>query len=708
MKQNIKKTTLALLFIMSLGFACAAASAVDSVEQKLQQLMKDSVVTISYDSGSLNLKDINSGKLYKYTEGPERSEGYAAIYYLFTSRPYLHIEAKGVTNSDFNDIFAGHASWFNLQTEGGATSTSFKMTDVAPFRCVKWEGEMAQVLIATNQRKEKTPKTILLVLRPDIEKPEFSYKVKHNDTTLTLGQFKAIKFDPKSEKPLAGYTLVIERTNSIVVDTITINNIKKAIKDTPLQEGKWELPLDNYQVKAKGKKIQAEIICRKFTDTGVIKSDKEKRDIDLSWEKQFNIYFIGGIALCVIFVAVLIILFIIIFRRIRKKSKPHTPKPSTNPLKTDGIKEIKGKDVKPQQIPNDIETGTNLGNSQDHPSDKELLADLTKANDEYSKKIKNLSKEIKDLQDEITTARQRRDDAIEKAKNAKNEAEEKAQKEIDRITKEAEARIKIAKQNEATATKRADEAEDEAKKKADKRIEEITRELNSKVEAANNRAAETEKRARQAIADAKATTTKERDEEWGKLVRLAKRLRELLETVPDDAFGSAGETLKAGITEYYNEIEKITALDNSIKDRLDKIRSFSLKLLQYPSGCWLHLLGRIYSYLSVETLRNQLDNDGLSLNTVDEAFRTLSAILAMQGIVVANCSPGYDSNRDPMTARLFQLDTQVDRITRWLGGRDRVQEEIPNHGGTIYDFGQLAYYTYEDTTIHQGSVIYYA
>jgi DNA repair exonuclease SbcCD ATPase subunit len=336
------------------------------------------------------------------------------------------------------------------------------------------------------------------------------------------------------------------------------------------------------------------------------------------------------------------------------------------------------------------------------------LADLTKANDEYSKKIKNLSKEIKDLQDEITTARQSRDDAKEKAKNAKNEAEEKAQKEIDRINKDADTRIKFAKQNESLAIKRANEAEEEAQKKADKRIEEITRELNSKVEAANNRAAETEKRARQAIADAKATTIKERDEEWGKLVRLAKRLRELLDTVPDDAFGSAGETLKAGVAEYYTEIEKITALDNSIKDRLDKIRSFSLKLLQYPSGCWLHLLGRIYSYLSVETLRNQLDNDGLSLNTVDEAFRTLSAILAMQGIVVANCSPGYDSNHDPMTARLFQLDTQVDRITRWLGGRDRVQEEIPNHGGTIYDFGQLAYYTYEDTTIHQGSVIYYA
>jgi hypothetical protein len=394
MKQYFIRTTFALLLLIFHWNAWAATPAADSTAQKLEQLMKDSVVTITYDSGILNLKDNNSGKLYKYTEGPENSEGYAAIYYLFTSRPYLHIDANGVTNKDHNAILKGHAAWFNVQTKGGANSTSFKMADVAPYRCVKWEGKMAQVLIATNAQIQKIPeKTILLVLRPELEKPEFKYTIIHNDSTLTLGQFEAIKLDPKLAKPLVGYSLVIERTNGIVVDTIvaTTKN-RQGIKDTPLNDGKWVIKLDS--IPSNAKKIHVEIICRKFSENGEIKTDKEKRDIDLSWERHFNLFLIGGIVLCVISVAMLTLQR---FRKNGKQQKSKKNMPSTSDSS------------KPTSTPPTTEKNMSTTNNTINNTEKfqDQLSLLFKENDN----IKRLSLEITHLKDEYTHFEKRKDEA---------------------------------------------------------------------------------------------------------------------------------------------------------------------------------------------------------------------------------------------------------------------------------------------------------
>jgi hypothetical protein len=394
MKQYFIRTTFALLLLIFHWNAWAATPAADSTAQKLEQLMKDSVVTITYDSGILNLKDNNSGKLYKYTEGPENSEGYAAIYYLFTSRPYLHIDANGVTNKDHNAILKGHAAWFNVQTKGGANSTSFKMADVAPYRCVKWEGKMAQVMIATNERIQKIPeKTILLVLRPELEKPEFKYTIIHNDSTLTLEQFEAIKHNSTTDLPLAGYKLVIERSNGLVIDSIAINNRGKGIKDTPLKKG-WELPLDSILVKSTAKKIHVEIICRKFSENGEIKTDKEKRDIDLSWERHFNLFLIGGIVLCVISVAMLTLQR---FRKNGKQQKSKKNMPSTSDSS------------KPTSTPPTTEKNMSTTNNTINNTEKfqDQLSLLFKENDN----IKRLSLEITHLKDEYTHFEKRKDEA---------------------------------------------------------------------------------------------------------------------------------------------------------------------------------------------------------------------------------------------------------------------------------------------------------
>ena len=195
------------------------------------------------------------------------------------------------------------------------------------------------------------------------------------------------------------------------------------------------------------------------------------------------------------------------------------------------------------------------------------------------------------------------------------------------------------------------------------------------------------------------------------LISNVNQLRELVKKMKPTAFNDNCDKIISGVDFFADELPKII---NS-EDRKDlpsgeiliRLRSKCCSIINDGTDTWINLLGRLYSYMSVDQLREQLEMEGLSFELVSKAFTTMQAVMASMGIVVLNCSPGYDSGNNPITLSLFANDSAIDRVTNWLGGNEAVGKAIANHGRTVYDFGQLAYFTFDKLDIQKGSVIYY-
>jgi len=305
-------------------------------------------------------------------------------------------------------------------------------------------------------------------------------------------------------------------------------------------------------------------------------------------------------------------------------------------------------------------------------------------------------------------------------------AEQKAKKQFEDEFKEKEselraeydAKVKAAEQARDEAEKARNNAEENAKKE----FEEQKRAIEAYRDAKVQEAQESERKARnekevaikemqKQCDEALKQWTDDRDTMLGKLQSLALKLKKDVEQMDNNAFNGNCGTIRSGASfnadRLCQSIESGEWKNKTTGECFEELRADYCQLLDYGTDSWVNLLGRLYSYMSVAELRQQLLSEGLSFELVSDAFDTLQAFLASIGIIVLNCSPGYDSGSDPVTSRFFKHESSIDRITNWLGGNEAVDEAIPNHGQTVYDFGQLAYFTTNDLQIHKGSVIYH-
>lgn len=203
----------------------------------------------------------------------------------------------------------------------------------------------------------------------------------------------------------------------------------------------------------------------------------------------------------------------------------------------------------------------------------------------------------------------------------------------------------------------------------------------------------------------------DRDAIMGKIIDLGDKLVEQLSKMSPEAFNGNCGTIINGAKNFVAMLkEKMSGEqwhDKKTGECLAELRTIGVSLIEAGTNSWVNLLGRLYSYMSVPELEMRLNEEGVDFEKVTEIYLTVGAIFSSFGMVLYNCSPGFDSANDKATAYMFQHKSSIDRITRWLDGEEAVKSAVQNHGHTVYDFGQLAYITVDDTNIHQGCVMFY-
>lgn len=344
----------------------------------------------------------------------------------------------------------------------------------------------------------------------------------------------------------------------------------------------------------------------------------------------------------------------------------------------------------------------------------------------YAEAIQNAVTTAKTELQRQLTAKQAECERLETAKNeavaALDKAEERAEQKFDQekevIENECSNKVNAA----VAAKKKAEDALASAVTEAQNRFEQektkLEAECNEKVEKAQQAEQQAKNDAADAIANMKQQCdevlqlwTADRDAILKKLDDNMQHLLQVVDKMNPNAFigicGKIQSGVKKTAEKLRQHIESEAWKSKTVGECLAELRTEYCGILDYGTNSWINLLGRLYSYMSVNELKLQLSMEGLTFELVSDAFVTMQSILASLGIVVLNCSPGFDSNDSPVTASLFVQKTSIDLITSWLNGKDAVQRAIPYQGGIVYDFGQLAYFTSEDLTIHQGSVIYY-
>lgn len=198
----------------------------------------------------------------------------------------------------------------------------------------------------------------------------------------------------------------------------------------------------------------------------------------------------------------------------------------------------------------------------------------------------------------------------------------------------------------------------------------------------------------------------------GKIVTQGDRLVDLLSSVEPSAFNNNCEIIIHGagffVKRIKTNIESEEWKNKPVSDCLAELRGIGEEMINAGTASWINLLGRLYSYMSVPELASRLEEEGLWFEKVSDIYTTAVALFASFGVIIFNCSPGYDSANNTATNSMFTHNPEIDRITDWLQSEDAVKKAVRNNGRTVYDFGQLAYITADDATIHKGSVMFYA
>ena len=275
MQQHPFKTILLALLL--------AASGTTSAQTPADETIFDSAAAIACTDGRLSLVG-GDGNLFLYAE---YSGGFRSVYYLFTPRPYIHFDATTSTAApdDYIAITGHNGKWVNIATHAGANGDpAFRIADPAPYRCVKTSNGEAQIILPVDHNKQKTDRTMQLTVLPRLEKPSIACHIMHDGDSIALDDFRNIKFDPASEHPMAGYTLAVERSNSILIDSIGLAD-GRGVKynDTPLAAKQIEIPLDDIVPNHNTKKVELAIHHRIFDKSNSLKTDTHSVSFRISW-----------------------------------------------------------------------------------------------------------------------------------------------------------------------------------------------------------------------------------------------------------------------------------------------------------------------------------------------------------------------------------------------------------------------------------------
>lgn len=451
------------------------------------------------------------------------------------------------------------------------------------------------------------------------------------------------------------------------------------------------------------------------------KEDSEMAN-ENSW-RNWIIYIAGGLFV--------IILLVLIVARRNKKKRDDDYDPDDEPADDDA------NDEELEQLKKENNSLKNqLNMLKNEMADKTGdLASLSREKNELKEQLNKVTSNQKVLENSSDTRVQNALNKMNEAQAKMNEAQSKVN-EFQAKLNEANERAENAEQ---TALAKFDQTRHEIEEACNQKLAAVQTkvdEANAKIEEAQAKVEEANQRVEAARQESKLAQEnalkqieiekqkleqdfqdkmnhwiEDRNSVLNKLKENVNRLAGIVEQFNPDAFNGNCAKIRSGIMGYANSIQ--TRVDGDqwkqkkLGECLQELRQECCRILDSGSDSWMNLLGRLYSYMSVSELEQKLSVEDLSFDLVSDAYVAMQSVLASVGIVVMNCSPGFDSSDDPVTAKLFVQKSSVDRITNWLNDDMPVNVAIPNHGHTVYDFGQLAYITIDDMEIHQGSVIYY-
>lgn len=702
----IRKSFLKIVAIV-LALLAAVPAWAQHTDEAVQKVLDDSAASFIYKNGVLELLNPqDDNRLVCYAQGPN-ADGFKAIYYLFTSRPYLNLrQVDSVGNKNIYAIFESQGKWKNIKTnQGAAGDRKFPMNsnEEIRFRCVEWDQQHCKLLIATNaQLHQDSTQTILLIARPPLEKPGLTVCLIHHADTFSFEDFKKKydTLDPKNGKQtldLSEYQLLVRRTRGLVVDSIFIGGKKVAIgKDTPLQSGEWAIPLSSYEVNPNGG-VWIATYCREFKDGKFVPAEEtDTRCIEPYWKKDPEAAALKIIVIVFVGIALFLFLFIFLPKLRDRKAKKVSEAENTPPETCNGGKETN--DTKSvREVMSLFLSKLRLRKAKKNPEAEKAFPESGNGGNETGDTRPDIEVMEDGGSEEGTTVQPSVETPQDPAQKWEEE-KENLQEQIKKLKSEAKSENTRATDAERQLFDKTRELEEEKKARG-----EAERNVNGKVQ-------EAERRVREECRGKLQKAEEEKKAAVGSILTLAKNLKDLLESIRSEAGKGAGDSIKNGVSAYCDKLQSIAGdNDLALSETIAAMQTFSCELLNLTSGCWMHRLGRLYSYLSVETLRNIMEGDGLSVEVVESAYRMLSALLAAQNIVIASCSCGIDSNQTPAIRHLFELDTTVNQINAWLGSSEAIMQAVADHGSTVYDFGRLAYYTTDNPdNVHKGSIIYFS
>lgn len=706
----------------------------------------DTILNYAFLDGKIVIRS-GSGELYQFAED---LYGYKTIYYLFTVEDYLHLDTTDITDESSYYCFmdeTSQANWYNSENKGtakddvkwpikytGKDSNDPECVKNNPHRFMRRTGDEAPIQLLFNadgnRQKKADSTTVLLVVMPPL-KDKIDSKSYARDFKVNYGGHNGKELKDyyneviltKNDTVLDNLEYVIGCYDRALIDSVIVNGIPVPVKDSMFDKKNIVVPLKAIPI-THSKPVDIDIYYRFFGDKGEITSHKDSRQLSLHWSSVP----VWAWVLIILIIIVTIVLMANVMTHIMVKNTPiqqtvvtkekeKDPAVTKQPQNSGQCDKMQGGPDNTVPENEDVENGrkkhgilglfSRRSKGQTGPTLEAKIKSLEKSLDQKEK-------ELQELNEVLTKTKQE----LEQEKNALTAAQETAQQELEAIqTQHAEAltaqekqwadKVKSARKAQQEAETARDHAQEDAKKEFDQQKTKLESECKTKVEAAENALSEQKL---QFDKDLKRWT----DDRKAMLEQLKSNVNHLTTVtgqMPFGAFKGHCKNIVQGAAHYEEELcKRIKSYDSenlTIGECLVKERKEVCRILDSGSNSWMNLLGRLYSYLSVDALRQQLTIDGVSAELVTDAFETMQTVLASLGIVVLNCSLGYDSGDNPNTARLFERKSSVDLITEWLGGDDAVQEAIPKHGQNVYDFGQLAYLNTEDHTPHLGLVIYY-
>ena len=712
MKTSLIKTIILLTFLAALPARSLATR-------------NDTIINYRFVNNQIQLVS-GSGDLYQFAEN---QDGYKYIYYLFTDCEFLHLDSTDVKTDDSHYCLTSEtqpAEWYNSQTFGIAEPKvkwtlkyegDHECVKGNPHRCLhRLSDEPISLLFnADNNRAMKKDTTsVLLYLMPGF------IKNGGNDMVISLNYrgyngktqkdfLKEIEFS-KNDTVLTDLEYVINRSSRVVIDSIKANNTMIPVEDNPHGNSQVVAVLKGIPIIFR-KDVNLTIYYRYFDSKGEIKNKLENKVLNLNWKKTNSPWWVFLVVIVVL--VMLIIVFLKMFRLIL--SKRHAVK---NGSQQNGLVDIPSTDGNAP-----ITSEDTYSPIVDEPLDPK--AEIK----ELKNKVKELTSQITSLQSQLKSSEANLAKAVTEKNNAETQARTTLEAEKKKIQDRYENELADARKEKQKAEQARDDAERKAKEKYEKEIKDIEKDRDDKVKAAQEdrdkqvKAAQAESQKAKEDADRNIEEQKKECakllQRWvddknamtDQLVKNVNHLRDLVNRMPAEAFGGNCNKIRSGVNFFADKLTETIASEAwknlpSSESRAP-LRSDLCNTIGYGTDTWINLLGRLYSYMSVGQLRDQLSIEGLGFALVSESFTTMQAIMASLGIVVLNCSPGFDSGNDPVTTSLFDNNSAIDRITQWLGSNEAVSEAVVNHGRTVYDFGQLAYFTSEDLAIHKGSVIFY-